>query len=185
MAKKRKTLVKDLTTRGRRIRAQKRHSTSPFWKRKAHCVWSLIVRRGGVCELCEAKADTVQLQAHHLLGKDGNNYPHLRFDLQCGLCVCSRCHKTARCSCHGNPVWFSAWLLENKPMVYNWVLAHIPDQGIPMPDPYQAYVRLCREAQRLGLVLAPEDSKRMVELDQQPAAANLVPVTGGADPFEP
>jgi len=73
-------------------------------KRKCDKVWSLIIRKLGHCELCDS---TEFLNAHHIITKRNSN---LRWDLQNGICLCSRCHKFSLRSAHNNPFTIIDWL---------------------------------------------------------------------------
>ena len=89
-------------------------------KRHADEAWSLDVREKGFCEVCEAKKG---LNAHHILVKE--RYPEYRHEMLNGICLCNRCHKFAQHSAHRNPIWWSIWLKEHKPALYNWAEKHL------------------------------------------------------------
>lgn len=141
--------TKDLTRVGRRVRAQRRKTTSPLWRRKALAVWSKIVRRGGRCEVCGRPGDEVQLQGHHLIPKEKVSW--LQFAPANGVCLCSMCHKGGRFAVHCSPFFFVNWLKEHKPQQYEWVMAHLHEPPRPPPDFKRAYDKLVQIAAGYGL----------------------------------
>jgi hypothetical protein len=82
-------------------------------------LWSLIIRLVGKCEIC---GKTTDLNAHHLLEKGA--FPHLRYVLLNGICLCSDHHEFNReISAHSNSAAieeFKLWLTENRPLVYTF-----------------------------------------------------------------
>ena len=77
---------------------------------KASCdkLWSQIIRSKGACEVC---GTTQNLEAHHIIGR---RLIPTRWDLQNGLCLCSKHHKfDLHFSAHGGgEVQFYKWLDE-------------------------------------------------------------------------
>ena len=150
MAKK-KRLVKDLTRVGQRVRAQRKKSGSPLWRRKAHAMWSLIIRRrAGACEICGVTTKDKILNAHHLLSKE--KYQHLAYTLLNGFCTCQNCHAIDKFSCHMNPVWFTMWLRTFRPHVYTWVIQHVMEPTVYITDFKVEYERLRKIAEAEGFI---------------------------------
>ena len=85
-------------------------------------LWSQAVRNrdGHVCQVC---GSTGLLNSHHML--DRQHYPEHKFDINCGILLCVRCHKWGKRSFHGTGMWACEWLRRNKPEAYAWVMGHI------------------------------------------------------------
>lgn len=142
--------TKDLTRVGKRVRTQRKNANSPLWRKKAHGVWSKIVRRGGVCEVCGVSAKEKTLDANHLLPR-GKGYPAFEFTPKNGMALCKLCHKYGGYSFHGHPIWFSDWLRSNRPELHAWIMERIHNHR-PLQITYrEAYLRLCRIAEQLGV----------------------------------
>jgi hypothetical protein len=94
---------------------------SPYWKKKADSVWSMLIRSVGRCAVCgEAGND-----AHHLIGRGRLATRH---SLANGLCLCHAHHKWSNTlSAHGAPLAFAEWLQKNHPERWDWVCEHKND----------------------------------------------------------
>ena len=71
--------------------------------------WGLKVREraGHVCEVCGKEANN----PHHVVGRQDLR---TRWDLRNGVCLCSGHHTMNNQSAHANPLWFMAWMSENR-----------------------------------------------------------------------
>jgi len=58
---------------------------------------------GFKCEICSKPKGTVQLHAHHVIGR---RHRSLRWDLNNLVCLCAAHHKLSPRSAHENPYWF-------------------------------------------------------------------------------
>jgi len=58
--------------------------------KKLDTLWSLIVRKDCICELCGHKGDIKEFDAHHIK-KRGNL--STRWDLDNSACLCKGCHR--------------------------------------------------------------------------------------------
>ncbi len=98
------------------------------YKEEANKLWSEEIRAVGRCEI--QGCSNTDLNAHHILGKGA--YPHLRFDLTNGVCLCSGHHTFDTSLCpHGTlPAieGFIKWLKHSRPGVYQWYLENKDDR---------------------------------------------------------
>ena len=78
-------------------------------KRKADKLWSLAIRKGGVCEVC---GSINHLQSHHIITRRNTN---LRWELKNGVCVCPSCHLFSNDSFHHNPIKAVEFLTSKRP----------------------------------------------------------------------
>ena len=80
-------------------------------------LWSLIVKQkaGNQCEICRGGKC---LQSHHIITKRNLT---LKWDLRNGVCLCANCHTLNNLSAHGDPLFFTAWLLEHRPEDYEYL----------------------------------------------------------------
>jgi len=90
------------------------------------CAISGIVR-GAINEKNKASI----LDAHHIECKEVN--PSLRFDALNGIALSKSSHKFGRNSFHKAPLWSAEWLRKNRPLQYEYVLAH-RDDAINLED---------------------------------------------------
>ena len=81
--------------------------TKKTWKRQLDKLWSEIIRSKGYCEIC---GTTVNLNAHHIVGRINNA---LRWDLRNGICICVSCHKFSTHSAHNDSIGFMKWFRKN------------------------------------------------------------------------
>jgi 5-methylcytosine-specific restriction endonuclease McrA len=87
-------------------------------RRKKLKAWSALIRsRDGQCVVCGSNQ---YLQAHHLLSK--TQYKELALDLDCGVTLCSGCHRFRKHSAHQNGIWFSRWLEQNRNAQWSWAI---------------------------------------------------------------
>ena len=102
-------------------RNQKRKPSSPSFQNLLS-KWSKTVRErdGNRCVVCGA---TKYLNAHHILPK--KYFRDLALELNCGISLCPRHHIFNGFSAHMNSIWFSHWLLKNRPDQYQWCIEHM------------------------------------------------------------
>lgn len=99
-----------------KVKVDKKHSSKTYLDKQCVDLWSLIVRRGGKCEICGA---TKGLQAHHVVGKRNKT---LRHDPRNGCCLCSGHHKFFIQSAHEDPQWFlNEWFAVHRTEDYNYI----------------------------------------------------------------
>ena len=110
-------------------------------KKEATGLWGREIMSVGKCEICSATND---LNPHHLLSKAV--WPHLRFDLSNGICLCSDHHMMNRDVCpHGSlPAMemFLEWLQFERYGQWRWYNEHKYDQKYQAVDYEQAYKEL-------------------------------------------
>ena len=98
------------------------------YKGEANILWSAEIRAVGQCEI--DGCHNTDLNAHHILGKGA--YPHLRFDLSNGVCLCSGHHTFDSNICpHGTlPAMegFLEWLIANRQGQYQWYMENKDDR---------------------------------------------------------
>lgn len=88
-------------------------------KKKKLKEWSKQVRErdGNKCVIC---GSTENLNAHHILPKEGKIFKSLMFDLDNGITLCVSHHKFSyEISPHKNPFVFTIWLHANKLNQFN------------------------------------------------------------------
>jgi hypothetical protein len=96
--------------------SEKEHPFSRYWKKKADCLWSRVVKQAGRCSYCGSRSS---LQAHHLIAR---SYNITRHKVECGLCLCKYHHLyCSKISPHLAPNDFEKWLKKNFPTKYRWV----------------------------------------------------------------
>ncbi len=108
-------------------------------KKKAFDLWSLKVRKIGICALCGAKYKEVNLKgkpiilnAHHLISRNTSNI--LAWDVKNGISLCQNCHKFKNNGPHKNGLIFTNWYIKNYPSTYQYLL-----------DNWQIYVEITVE----------------------------------------
>jgi hypothetical protein len=115
------------------------------YKDEANKLWSLEIRSVGHCEI--AGCHNTDLNAHHILGKGA--YPHLRFDLSNGVCLCSGHHTFDKDVCpHGTlPAveGFIDWLITNRQGQYQFYQENKDDRRLVDMDYEQEYNNLTQE----------------------------------------
>ena len=117
---------------------------SRYWSAKCEPLWKKIIKAGGKCEICEATKYTAQMHAHHLISC---KIPVFKWDVNNGLCLCSRCHKLdPECSAHASTASaanFNEKLKQKLPHVWEWIEdnRHKKWQGIKV-DYEQVYYEL-------------------------------------------
>ena len=74
-----------------------------------------VKERDGKCVIC-GRTEGV-LQAHHIIPK---GIPDYKFDVDNGITLCFQHHKGKQYSAHQNAVWFSVWLRDNRPDLYEY-----------------------------------------------------------------
>ena len=91
-------------------------------KTKEDKEWSRKVkeRDGFKCQIngCEK----TRLNSHHIIPWQ---YKETRTDLMNGITLCVSHHTFGKKSAHKNALWFSNWLRENKPDLYNYLMEKI------------------------------------------------------------
>lgn len=112
---------------------KKKLSKIPVIHRRLFRLWSEAVRSkcDDKCQYCGVKKGTlnkndkpIKLDAHHLMNRDVKDCP-LKFDIRNGISLCSSCHKFCPNNAfHTNPIVTVAWLKENYPEKYDFVLEH-------------------------------------------------------------
>lgn len=111
------------------------------FKMEATKLWSAQIRAVGGCEIC---GSSDSLNAHHLLSK--SVWPHLRYDLSNGVCLCAGHHTMDREICpHGSlPAMeaFVEWLAIERAGVFVWYGEHKLDQKYQDVDYELEYRRL-------------------------------------------
>lgn len=87
---------------------------------KRYCdeIWSELVRTrdNHECVICK---ESKYIQAHHLITR---KYLQTRFNINCGISLCSGCHSFRLVSAHNSPWVIYSWLEKNKPEQYNWFI---------------------------------------------------------------
>lgn len=73
-----------------------------------------------LCDVCNASS---HIQCHHILS--WNRYPAYRLNIKNIIQLCPSHHKWGKQSAESNAIWFSNWLLMNRPEQYEWVLSHV------------------------------------------------------------
>lgn len=66
---------------------------------------------------------SIPLNAHHILPKE--KYKELSTLPINGIALCPNHHKYSKFSAHRNPIWFTLWLRENRPVQFNWAKANM------------------------------------------------------------
>ncbi len=111
------------------------------YKEEATKLWAEEIKATGACEVCSR---TDNLNAHHLLSK--SVWPHLRYSLSNGVCLCGGHHTMDREICpHGSmPAMerFLEWLQFERYGQYQWYEEHKHDQKYQSIDYEQAYLEL-------------------------------------------
>lgn len=90
--------------------------------RKLDKNWSKSIKESfdGKCAIC---GSTYYCQAHHLIPRERKKYRH---DLKNGILLCCRHHRFSReLSAHSNSLAFALWLQNNRPDIWEWVVANI------------------------------------------------------------
>jgi hypothetical protein len=120
----------------KKVKRKKSHTV--IMRDKCDDLFSLIVRlEVGYCEMCRKQGEPLKshpdyevngLQLHHVIERTNFAY---RYDRKCALILCEGCHKFNR---NNSPHWssasgerFRAWLKENKPEQYDWMIEHEKD----------------------------------------------------------
>lgn len=111
------------------------------FKQEATKLWGQEIMAVGKCEICPSTTD---LNPHHILSK--SVWPHLRFDLSNGICLCANHHMMDRDCCpHGSMPAVEAfieWLAINREGQYIWYNEHKYDQKYQLVNYEQAYWEL-------------------------------------------
>lgn len=106
-------------------------------------LWAKEIKAVGKCEIC---GKTDNLNAHHLLEK--STWPHLRYDLSNGICLCSDHHQfNPTLSPHANTVSshnFLQWLQENRKGQYVYFLEHKDDKTFHRISAEEAFRELSK-----------------------------------------
>jgi hypothetical protein len=106
---------------------KKKKEPLPKIKRKLLKLWSEKVRSstGNRCAICGLQGGEChngvkqKIDAHHIEEKTTCGY--LRYDPLNGIPLCVRHHKWGKDAVHNSPVFFINWLIENRPLQYNYV----------------------------------------------------------------
>jgi hypothetical protein len=87
-----------------------RKTTKKGLTKKLDKAWSrhVKIRAGNKCEVC---GSSLNLNSHHIVSRTNRR---LRWELYNGVCLCVKCHKFGNYSAHNNPVFFQAWLKQNR-----------------------------------------------------------------------
>jgi predicted restriction endonuclease len=99
----------------------KRKPKSPLKKLQDRLLdlWRIKVkeRAGYRCEICGKS--NCKLDPHHIITRKNLT---TKWDLHNGVCLCCGCHTLkGRLSAHGDPLFFTAWLLEHRPEDYEYL----------------------------------------------------------------
>ncbi len=84
-------------------------------RNRADKLWSKLILSKGACEVCGRK---LGLNAHHIVGRRNLT---LRYDPRNGCSLCCGCHRLYKESAHEDPIWFMAWMMQNRPEDYNYL----------------------------------------------------------------
>jgi len=111
----------------------KKLESIPKINRRLFNLWSEAVRDRAKrkCEYCKIENKAInrngvstKLDAHHLISRKVKDLP-LKFDINNGICLCSRCHKWGIPSFHKDPITTITWLMIHSPKRYNYVLNNV------------------------------------------------------------
>ena len=84
--------------------------------------WTCIVcglMQGDSYNDWKGRPKTAQMNAHHLLPRERHD---TKYDLLNGVTLCVKHHLFNReISAHNNPIAFTFWLLENKPLIADYL----------------------------------------------------------------
>lgn len=86
--------------------------------------WKLDVkeRDNWTCRICkkDLKSSPHNCHAHHILDK--KNYKQFSTDIKNGITLCYRDHKVGPLAPHMNALFFSEWLKENDPEIFEYLI---------------------------------------------------------------
>ena len=82
--------------------------------KKADLEWYICIHIEGVCAVCGMNR---QLEAHHIVPR---SHKATRHAVENGVLLCAEHHR-GKDSAHNAPLWFMAWLKENRPWQAKWV----------------------------------------------------------------
>lgn len=127
---------------------------------KRYCmeIWSEIIRfrDKNKCVLC---GNYKYVQAHHLISR---KYAPTRYDINCGVSVCSGCHVFRMTSVHVAPWILYEWLEKNRPEQYKWFIEN--RVGVLNPKKMKLDINFYREKLKYLLSefekLAPQEIKK-------------------------
>jgi hypothetical protein len=69
------------------------------------------------------QAIRIRLHVHHILPKE--RYPEFKLLIINGITLCPKHHKYDKFSAHRNPLWFTKWLEQNRPLQFAWAVDHM------------------------------------------------------------
>jgi len=88
--------------------------------RKKDCEWKDIIRERDnyTCQICGKKINKYA-HSHHIVPRQ---LKELRWDVNNGITLCFNHHKVGSYSPHQNALWFSEWMMINRPTQYCYLL---------------------------------------------------------------
>ena len=103
-------------------RALQKNRPASLKSLKKYCkeAWAELVkeRDGYKCVLC---GSTAYINAHHIIT---TKCVLTRYEVDCGITLCSGCHNFRITSAHVSPWILYEWLRTNRPKQYRWFLKH-------------------------------------------------------------
>lgn len=113
------------------MKRRKSRKSSPVvrLKKKADRLWSELIRRNRVCEMCGCTDK--QMNAHHLITRWKLR---TRWSLENGICVCAGCHCFKSDSAHKNPHQWTSRLMNRFPERWAYIVAHRNDELLAKVD---------------------------------------------------
>jgi hypothetical protein len=84
-------------------------------RNKCDDLWKKIIHLKQYCEVCGSPNHT---NSHHIITRGNLN---LRWDLQNGCLLCVNHHRFGNPCAHGNPIWFTEWLMAHRSDDYEYL----------------------------------------------------------------
>lgn len=118
-------------------------------KRKAFQLWSLNVRKNGVCEHCGVQNKSIKpngkpviLHAHHIISRQNKA---LAWDVKNGICLCAFCHKFSQIGPHQGGIIFAEWFRNKYPDIHEYLLKNYQNEVEITPEHMEVIVEELKE----------------------------------------